>query len=82
MIVLSALMIWKSCIVVLNNESPVVVVLSGSMLPAMARGDILVVNNNMNRTIQIGDICVYNSAERTIPIVHRVLNSYEKYFLF
>lgn len=82
MIVLSALMIWKSCIVVLNNESPVVVVLSGSMLPAMARGDILVVNNNMSRTIQIGDICVYNSAERTIPIVHRVLNSYEKYFLF
>ena len=31
MIVLSALMIWKSLMVVTKSESPVVVVLSGSM---------------------------------------------------
>jgi signal peptidase I len=41
LIVTSALMIWKSLMVVTNSESPVVVVLSGSMEPAFQRGDIL-----------------------------------------
>ena len=41
MIVCSALMIWKSLMVITSSESPVVVVLSGSMEPAFHRGDIL-----------------------------------------
>lgn len=47
MIVFSALMIWKSLMVVTKSESPVVVVLSGSMEPAFQRGDILFLNNQV-----------------------------------
>uniref|UniRef100_A0A914CH12 Signal peptidase complex catalytic subunit SEC11 n=1 Tax=Acrobeloides nanus TaxID=290746 RepID=A0A914CH12_9BILA len=36
MIVSSALMIWKGLMVVTGSESPIVVVLSGSMEPAIA----------------------------------------------
>lgn len=41
MIVGSALMIWKTLMILSWCESPVVVVLSGSMEPAYYRGDIL-----------------------------------------
>lgn len=41
MIVGSALMVWKILMVITMCESPVVVVLSGSMEPAYHRGDIL-----------------------------------------
>lgn len=40
-IVFSALMLWKGLMVVTKSESPVVVVLSGSMEPGLLRGDIL-----------------------------------------
>eukprot|EP01040_Poterioochromonas_malhamensis_P025658 gene25658-32051_t len=46
MIVFSALMIWKGLMVVTKSESPVVVVLSGSMEPAFQRGDILFLTNH------------------------------------
>ncbi|XP_051499216.1 signal peptidase complex catalytic subunit SEC11C isoform X3 [Apus apus] len=45
MIVSSALMIWKGLIVVTGSESPIVVVLSGSMEPAFHRGDLLFLTN-------------------------------------
>jgi signal peptidase len=34
-------MIWKSLMLITQSESPIVVVLSGSMEPAYQRGDIL-----------------------------------------
>ena len=46
MIVFSALMIWKGLMFITKSESPVVVVLSGSMEPAFQRGDILQVKFN------------------------------------
>ena len=46
MIVFSALMIWRGLEVYTKSESPVVVVLSGSMEPAFQRGDILFLNND------------------------------------
>ncbi|EDL09682.1 Sec11-like 3 (S. cerevisiae), isoform CRA_c [Mus musculus] len=45
MIVSSALMIWKGLIVLTGSESPIVVVLSGSMEPAFHRGDLLFLTN-------------------------------------
>jgi signal peptidase len=41
LIVVTALMIWKSLIIVFQSESPIVVVLSGSMEPGFYRGDLL-----------------------------------------
>jgi len=45
MIVGSALMFWKTLMVLTLSDSPVVVVLSGSMEPLYYRGDILFLYN-------------------------------------
>ena len=77
MIVFSALMIWKGLMVVTNSESPVVVVLSGSMEPAFQRGDILFLNNQLDDPIRVGEIVVFKITGRDIPIVHRVLTVHD-----
>ena len=59
-----------------KSESPVVVVLSGSMEPAFQRGDILFLNND-DRPVEAGEIVVFKIEGREIPIVHRVLNVHE-----
>ena len=56
-VVSSALVIWKVIQLFFNNESPMVVVLSGSMEPSMFRGDILVLLKKED--IAIGDVVVY-----------------------
>lgn len=61
--------------VVTNCESPVVVVLSGSMEPGMYRGDILLLNKP--QTLHVGDIIVYNTGARAIPIVHRIISLHQ-----
>ena len=71
MIVASAIMIWNVMKLVLWTESPVVVVLSGSMEPAMQRGDVLFLSKN--DPIVNGDIIVYEIEGENIPIVHRVV---------
>jgi signal peptidase len=77
MIVCSALMIWKSLMVITHSESPVVVVLSGSMEPAFHRGDILFLHMGFT-PFRAGDIVVFKVADRDIPIVHRVIKVHEK----
>lgn len=72
MIVFSALMIWKGLMFVTKSESPVVVVLSGSMEPAFQRGDILFLNNAVHEVF-VGDVVVFKIKDRDIPIVHRIL---------
>ena len=70
MVVSSALVIWKVIQLFFNNESPMVVVLSGSMEPSMFRGDILVLLKK--EEIEIGDVVVYQIEGEKIPIVHRI----------
>merc|ERR1719370_2192218 len=77
MIVSSALMIWKGLMVVTGSESPIVVVLSGSMEPAFQRGDLLFLTN-YEEEIRVGEIVVFKIDGRDIPIVHRVLKLHEK----
>jgi signal peptidase len=77
MIVFSALMIWKGLMFATKSESPVVVVLSGSMEPAFQRGDILFLNNQ-DDPIRVGEIVVFKIKDRDIPIVHRVMKVHEK----
>ena len=76
MIVFSALMIWKSLMVYTRSESPVVVVLSGSMEPAFQRGDILFLNNDP-APLEAGEIVVFKIEGRDIPIVHRILTVHD-----
>ncbi|MFH4976374.1 hypothetical protein AB6A40_003083 [Gnathostoma spinigerum] len=78
MIVSSALMIWKGLMVITGSESPIVVVLSGSMEPAFYRGDLLLLTNDHSDPIRAGDITVFKIEGRDIPIVHRVIKVHEK----
>ncbi|CAD6184120.1 unnamed protein product [Caenorhabditis auriculariae] len=78
MVVSSALMIWKGLMVLTGAESPVVVVLSGSMEPAFYRGDLLLLTNDYEDPIRVGDITVFKIEGRDIPIVHRTIKVHEK----
>lgn len=78
MIVSTALMIWKGLMVATGSESPIVVVLSGSMEPAFHRGDLLLLTHDRESPIRVGDIVVFKIDGRDIPIVHRVLKVHEK----
>lgn len=78
MIVSSALMIWKGLMVVTGSESPIVVVLSGSMEPAFHRGDLLFLTNIPTEPVRVGEIVVFKVEGRDIPIVHRVIKLHEK----
>lgn len=77
MVILGALISWKAACAITGSESPVVVVLSGSMEPGMARGDILVLDHP-STPIQTGEIVVYRiqGKQDEIPIVHRVLQTH------
>lgn len=79
MVVSSALMIWKGLIVVTGCESPVVVVLTGSMEPAFQKGDLLLLTHDREQPIRVGDITVFKIHGRPIPIVHRVIKVHETY---
>mmetsp|Transcript_9323 Transcript_9323/g.34503 ORF Transcript_9323/g.34503 Transcript_9323/m.34503 type:complete len:176 (-) Transcript_9323:3751-4278(-) len=78
MVVASALIIWKLCILYSGCESPIVVVLSGSMEPAFFRGDLLFLDHVQERNYQISDIVVFKIKGRSIPIVHRVLQLHQE----
>ncbi|KAF8406949.1 hypothetical protein HHK36_006070 [Tetracentron sinense] len=77
MIVTSALIIWKGLMCITGSESPVVVVLSGSMEPGFKRGDILFLHMSKD-PIRTGEIVVFNVDGRDIPIVHRVIKVHER----
>ncbi len=63
MVILSALMIWKGLVALTNSDSPVVVVLSGSMEPAFQRGDILLLNNS-TAPLAVGEVVVFKIEDR------------------
>ncbi|ORX93376.1 hypothetical protein BCR34DRAFT_526443 [Clohesyomyces aquaticus] len=71
----TAFMLFKGLAVIADCSSPIVVVLSGSMEPAMQRGDLIVLWNR-GRDVQVGDIVVYNVKGKDIPIVHRVIKRF------
>jgi len=62
---------------VTNTESPIVVVLSGSMEPAYYKGDLLFLTAPRS-PIDIGDVCVFKIQGADIPIVHRVLETHKE----
>ena len=58
----------------LNTESPLMVVSSGSMIPKLNVGDIIIVRGIDPRTVTIGTIIIFHSPnEYDMPIVHRVV---------
>lgn len=76
MMLFGVFMSYKAWGLYTNCESPLVVVLSESMEPAFARGDILFLSNP-KQPIDIGEICVFKIPGRDIPIVHRVIDRHD-----
>ncbi|WAQ80871.1 hypothetical protein PtA15_1A209 [Puccinia triticina] len=77
-VICTALMLWKGLAVALNTESPVVVVLSGSMEPGFYRGDLLFLSLPRDRQLKVGEIPVFNVPEGKIPIVHRLIENHDE----
>jgi len=71
-------MIWKGLVVMSGSESPVVVVLSGSMETAFFKGDILFLWLG-DEPFKIGEIVVFKIKGREIPIVHRIMEVHTRY---
>nr|KYP71344.1 Signal peptidase complex catalytic subunit SEC11A [Cajanus cajan] len=72
MVLSSALIMWKGLMCVTGSESPVVVVISGSMEPGFRRGDILFLHMSKD-PIRAGEIVVFNIDVCTIPYYNFVL---------
>ncbi|BGP26178.1 signal peptidase, endoplasmic reticulum-type [Rhodotorula toruloides] len=78
MVLSTALMMWKGLSIACNTESPVVVVLSESMEPAIQRGDLLFLTMPRTAPLKHGDITVYKVPGSPIPIVHRVIETHDE----
>ena len=50
---------WNFCKILLKNDIPITVVLTGSMEPGFNRGDVMPVHTWNNSAIKVGDIVVY-----------------------
>jgi signal peptidase I len=69
--------IWKTIALLLNNDSPIVVVLSESMAPGFRRGDILWL---ANKDFSVGSMTVFQMNNGDIPCVHRCIRQFgDKY---
>jgi len=53
------------------------IIASGSMTPTLNPGDIAIVIATPAKTIKIGDIIQYRTANAEAPIIHRVIDKYE-----
>ncbi|KAL8281148.1 hypothetical protein RQP46_006506 [Phenoliferia psychrophenolica] len=76
-VISTALMMWKGLSIATNTESPIVVVLSESMEPAIQRGDLLFLSMPTKAPLKLGDITVYKIPGAPIPIVHRVIETHD-----
>lgn len=50
------------------------------MYPLFQRGDILILSNARG-VPNLGDVCVFKLDDRSIPIVHRIIEKKERYVL-
>ncbi|ASJ01497.1 signal peptidase I [Thermococcus gorgonarius] len=58
--------------IVMNTDSPLVIVISGSMEPVFYRGDVVLLKGVSPDDIKVGDVIVYNAPMYAYPIIHRV----------
>ncbi len=74
-IVIGVVLIWFAVKVVFNVDNPFYVVSSGSMIPVLNVGDILIVKDgNTFNSLKVGDIIVFNRPQGgDRVIVHRII---------
>ena len=80
-IVIGVVLIWFAVKVVFNVDNPFYVVSSGSMIPVLNIGDILLVKDgNTFDSLKIGDIIVFNRPEGgDRVIVHRIIDMTDRF---
>ncbi|HSF50173.1 MAG TPA: signal peptidase I, partial [Nitrososphaeraceae archaeon] len=80
-IIIGVAIFWFAVKIFLNVDNPFYVVSSGSMIPVLNVGDILVVRDgNSFENLKVGDIIVFNrpdGADRVI--VHRIIDITDKF---
>ncbi len=54
------------------------VIISGSMRPVMEVGDVAIVGRANTKVLKVGDIIQFRQEEKSIPTVHRIIESYEE----
>ena len=80
-IVIGVVLIWFAVKVVFNVDNPFYVVSSGSMIPVLNVGDILIVKDgNTFNSLNVGDIIVFNRPQGgDRVIVHRIIEMSDRF---
>jgi len=80
-IVIGVVLIWFAVKVVFNVDNPFYVVSSGSMIPVLNVGDILIVKDgNTFNSLKVGDIIVFNRPQGgDRVIVHRIIEVSDRF---
>ena len=80
-IVIGVVLIWFAVKVVFNVDNPFYVVSSGSMIPVLNVGDILIVKDgNTFNSLKVGDIIVFNRPQGgDRVIVHRIIELSDRF---
>ena len=80
-IVIGVVLIWFAVKVVFNVDNPFYVVSSGSMIPVLNVGDILIVKDgNTFNSLKVGDIIVFNRPQGgDRVIVHRIIEMSDRF---
>jgi signal peptidase len=74
---ITVFIMWNGLKYVTGTSAPVMAVLSNSMEPVFSKGDIIFVTHNKEPFV-IGEIIVYNIPSKDIPIVHRIIDIWDK----
>jgi signal peptidase I len=80
-IVIGVVLIWFAVKVVFNVDNPFYVVSSGSMIPVLNVGDILIVKDgNTFNNLNVGDVIVFNRPQGgDRVIVHRIIEISDRF---
>ena len=80
-IVIGVVLIWFAVKVIFNVDNPFYVVSSGSMIPVLNVGDILIVKDgNTFDSLKVGDIIVFNRPQGgDRVIVHRIIEISDRF---
>ncbi len=70
--VVIAVVIYNALIIVLGTNRPLIDVVSDSMVPAINRGDLVLVKYVKPEDIKIGDVIVFDTPSQPLPVIHRV----------
>jgi len=74
LLISASLATWNGLKIALNAENPILVVVSGSMVPTLNVGDLIIIRGVPSDELSVGTIIVFHSpADYDTLIVHRIV---------